>query len=190
LPDKVKKISVIFSRFFNLKVILIFTVIFILQSCSVSKLYRKDFVKYLTNERTTSRDGNYSVNIPYGWFASKENSKNVIDLWLIKSDYSATISFVNIQSPELNLSQIANNSLIYRKTNGIVSKRTEKFLDYFFDKMNAKGFSYIDTNKHPVTVIDIVKGNNIYEATLINFSDKKSNKENINTLLAVLFSLD
>jgi hypothetical protein len=147
-------------------------------------------VKYLTNERTTSRDGSFSVNIPNGWFASKENSKNVIDLWLVKNDYSATISFIKIKDRKLNLSEIVKNSLIFRKTNGAVTKGTEKLLDYTFDKISGQGFSYIDTNKRPVTVFDIIKGNNIYEATLINFSAEENNKENINALFAVLFSLD
>ncbi len=190
MPDKFKKISLGLNRFNNLKVILIFSVLLILQSCSVNKIYRKDFVKYLTNERTTSRNGNYSVNVPTGWFASKENGKNIIDLWLIKDDYSATISFVNIKDDEIDLSKIVDNSLTFRKTNGTVTDGTDKLLEYSFNEITAEGFSYIDKSNHPVTVFDIIKNNKIYEATLIDFSDNGNNNQNINTLLAVLFSLD
>ena len=183
------------NKFF-LKFLIKFIVLLIgmtfLQSCSESRYLRSDFMQYLTNERFSSGDGFFSVNVPLGWFGTEDNSKNIADLMLVKEDYSAAIFVNKISAAQTkpDLQRIMNMAISFRKVNNDGDLRNLKKFKGFFGKEPYFGFSFEDSEKNFVAVYDIKKNNNIFEATLINFDKKNKNQNLLNSFIGVLFSLD
>ena len=100
-------------------------------SCSgPSSLYKFDTI--LTTDAAVSPTTGLQVNIPRGWFTAEDNQDKKIDLWLVKDDYSSTISFVRINPDEEILKGPSANVLKkikeYSKLNNQLAHR-DKFID-------------------------------------------------------------
>lgn len=110
--------------------LIIFFFIFLFSCSGPSSLYNFDFP--LTSDVSVSRTTELQVNIPRGWFTAEDNKDEKIDLWLIKDDYSATISFVRINPDEETLNSSSQNALKkikeYSKLNNQLAHR-DKFID-------------------------------------------------------------
>ena len=176
----------------SVKLVALLAGLMFLQSCSGSRFLRNNFKQYLTNERFSSEDNSFSVNVPFGWFGSKDNSKNIVDLMLVKEDYSASV-FINrleAKQTKADLQKIRDMAISFRKVNNRGALKNLETFDGFFEKEPYYGFSYEDSGKNFVTVYDIKKNNNIFEATLINFDKKNRNQNLLNSFIGVIFSLD
>jgi len=176
----------------SIKLLILIVGLLLIQSCSSNRYFQKDYNQYLTNERFPSKDKTFSVNIPSGWFGTKDNSKNVADLMIVKEDYSASIFINKISANQTasGLERFRNMAVSFRKANNNFRLDSLKLFDGFLDKYPYSGFSYIDKEKNSVSVYEIKKNNNIFEVTLINFEKKKKNQNLKNSVIAVLFSLD
>ncbi len=71
-----------------------FIFIFLFYSCGPSLESAFDFDYPLSNKRISSRINNLTLKIPEGWFSVEDNEKNILDIWMVKDDYSATIGLV------------------------------------------------------------------------------------------------
>ncbi len=174
------------------KLSLVVVSLYIFQSCSSNRFLENDFNKYLTNERFSSQDTSFSVTIPQGWFGTKDNVKKVTDLMLVKNDYSASIFInkINTWQSNYDLEAIGNMSLNFREINNSNSLTNLKLSKGYLGKTPFYRFSYSDKDKNFVTVYEIKKNSNIFEATLIIFKNRKQNQSRLNSLIAVLFSLE
>ena len=65
----------------------------------------------LTKEYAKARSAQLSVKIPQGWFTVEDNENKLIDLWLVKDDYSATLNFIALNIDSLTMRGIQNDEL-------------------------------------------------------------------------------
>jgi hypothetical protein len=72
-----------------------FLLILIISSCA-SKTAKYNSEYALTKRKIVSDKTSLQVNLPVGWFATEPDAETLIDLWLIKDDYSASIIFLPI----------------------------------------------------------------------------------------------
>lgn len=70
----------------------------------IASLYTSDYP--LTSEKAYSKSINLYLNIPNGWFAAEDNECNCTDLWIVNSDYSASISFRKLNFDESTQKEI------------------------------------------------------------------------------------
>lgn len=154
----------------------------IFYSCSSSNYLIDSFSSLLTNETAYSKISNISVKIPKDWFIAEDNECNCIDLWLIKNDYKAMISFTKLNLDELVLSKIKDSELskaVYYSKMFVRMKLGKLFLlenadNQFFDDatfyMNDIPFSayqYIDNEKRNCRVVVFKFKGKFYECTAV-----------------------
>lgn len=78
---------------------IVLTASIVFYSCSAGKS-ASEYQSLLTNDAVKSRSTEMKVKIPAGWFSAVDNENNLIDLWLIKEDHSAVLSFMAINPDE------------------------------------------------------------------------------------------
>ncbi len=152
-----------------------------LNNCSsgLSSIYSADYP--LSNEIAKLRFTQLTVKIPQGWFAAEENENNLFDLWLVKSDYSATLNFMamnidsvtmkDIQAYEIN--GVLKFSQLFRKAK--YGKAVKEFANQEIFEINKKQFAayeYIDDSKRAVRVVVFNSGNKYYEVSAIPFKNQ------------------
>ena len=114
----------------------------VLISCSGSvSLYEFDY--HLTPETIKAESNQISARIPKGWFSAEDNEENKIDLWLIKDDYSATISFIPVIFNDVEKERYSKSNL-----SGVVeySKLSQKLAHTvnYIDLLRAEHFEIGD----------------------------------------------
>lgn len=82
----------------------------LLFSCSSGKSL-SEYQALLTREAAKSKSTEMKVKVPAGWFTALDNENNLIDLWLIKDDYSAMLNFALINLDEAAVKESAGNTL-------------------------------------------------------------------------------
>lgn len=136
----------------------------IISACSageVKPLYNNDYP--LTEDFAYSLSADFSVNIPEGWFTSEDNECKCIDLWLIREDFSATISFVPLDflssNPANQLEEdLLKEAVLYSKTRRM-AKLQENFHPYETDEyFKLRGnqyaaYQYIGDEGLPIRVV-------------------------------------
>ena len=155
---------------------LIFFSLLLLASCAVSRSSMYDSDISLTKEIAKSKSSPLSIRIPQGWFSAEDNENNLIDLWLIKDDYSATLNFVamNLDSVTVkNMGGDAINNLVrlselFRKAK--YGKTVQKFSNQEIFEINKKQFAayeYEDNSKRSIRVVVFSYGTKFYELSAI-----------------------
>ena len=147
-----------------------------LTNCSTGlrSIYSTDYP--LTNESAKSRTSQLTVKIPQGWFTAEENENNLIDLWLVKDDYSATLNFIlmNIDSLTMNdirgdeINRIVKMSQAFRKAK--YGKAIKEFANQEIFEINDKKFAayeYVDNSKRAIRVVVFTYGNKFYELSAV-----------------------
>ncbi len=83
----------------------------VLSSCStgITSLYTSDYP--LSDEKAYSKTSNIYVNLPRDWFVAEDNECNCTDLWIVKNDYSASISFRKINPTKAVLDALGENEI-------------------------------------------------------------------------------
>ncbi len=122
-----------------------FLVAVFLFSCSAGGFSETELNSLLSNERVFARNAAFSVLKPYGWLNVAENKYDVAELWLVKNDYSETISLNKINAPEkTTLDEIFAAAVRYRKIN--YGNRLNGFekLETKIGEKNFPGFEYTD----------------------------------------------
>lgn len=147
-----------------------------LDACSsgLSSLY--DYNYTLTNEIAKAKTTRLSVKIPQGWFTAEDNENKLIDLWLVKDDYSATLNFVALNIDSLTMKEIQSDEIKsvvefskafkkakYGKTfGGFVNQET-----FEINKKKFSAYEYLDDAKRNIRVVVFKSGNKFYELTAI-----------------------
>ncbi len=118
--------------------------IFLFSCSGPSSLY--NFDAELSSDLASSKTTNLKVNIPRGWFTADDNRSEKIDLWLIKDDYSSTISFIRINPDKETMQELGENNIKkiqdYSKLNNQLA-HGDKFIDLLkneFFELNGRKF--------------------------------------------------
>jgi len=141
-----------------------------------SSLYNMDYP--LTNEIVKTKTSQLTVKIPQGWFTAEDNENNLIELWLVKDDYSATLNFIALNVDSLTMKEIRGDEI-----NGIVKfsqafrkakygKAMKEFTNQEVFEINKKQFAayeYVDDFKRAIRVVVFSFGNKYYELSAIPF---------------------
>ncbi|PKL82813.1 MAG: hypothetical protein CVV24_08140 [Ignavibacteriae bacterium HGW-Ignavibacteriae-3] len=143
-------------------------------SSGMASKYESDYT--FTNEISKAKSLQLSAKVPKGWFAAEDNENNLIDLWLIKDDYSATLNFVQLNLDSATVKEIGNDEI-----NGLINlsksfriakygKAFQKFFNQEVFEINNKQFGayeYIDGSKRTIRVAVFKTGKKYYELSAI-----------------------
>jgi hypothetical protein len=176
--------------------LLSFVVVFMFSCGSAnSSIYNSDYP--LTSEVANSQSGNIKVKIPQGWFTAQDNENNIIDLWLVKDDYSANLQFIQLNPDSLTRNEISSDpNVLVSLSKDFKRARYGKALNPFTNEEKFQvnnnvffAYQYLDANKKNIRVVVFEKGNKYYELTAV------PNKTNDNLELyriqnSVLSSID
>ena len=160
----------------QIKISLFLILIVLIQSCSsgLSSLYESNYT--LTNEYAKAKSSQLSVKIPQGWFAAEDNENKLIELWLVKDDYSATLNFISLNVDSLTMKEIQSDEIksvvefskIFKKVK--YEKSFGGFANQENFEINKKKFSayeYLDDAKRNIRVVVFKSDNKFYELTAI-----------------------
>ncbi len=145
-------------------------------SSSLSSIYSDDYP--LTKETARSKLSQLTVKIPQGWFSAEDNKNNVIDLWLVKADYSASLNFTVLNVDSMTRNKIQGDDLknlvwysqAFRKAK--YGKSIKEFINQENFEIGNKHFSayeYADDSKRMIRVVLFRFGNKYYELSAIPF---------------------
>lgn len=137
-------------------------------------MYDSNFT--LTNEFAKAKSSQLSVKIPQGWFTAEDNENKLIDLWLVKDDYSATLNFITLNVDSLTMKEIQSDEIKsvvefskafkkakYEKTfGGFVNQET-----FEINKQKFFAYEYSDGAKRNIRVVVFKSGNKFYELSAI-----------------------
>lgn len=176
--DSFKRVCIFFNNNLksNIKIFFFFILLGIVQSCSsgLSSLYDSNFT--LTNEIAKAKSSQLSVKIPQGWFTAEDNENKLIDLWLVKDDYSATLNFVTLNLDSLTMKEIQSDDIksvvefskVFKKAR--YGKTFGGFVNQETFELNKKKFSayeYLDDAKRNIRMVVFKWGNKFYELSAI-----------------------
>jgi len=139
-----------------------------------ASIYNSDYP--LTNEIAKSKTSKLSVKLPAGWYAADDNENNFIDLWLVKSDYSATLSFIPLnvdpeavkEADKSELESVLNISKTFKKAKYGTSLKAftnEEIFKINNDEYGA--YEYTDSQNRLIRVVLLKFNNKYYELTAI-----------------------
>lgn len=150
------------------KLYFIIVSLIILVSCTgTSSLYNDDYP--LTTDAVKSKPGNIAVNIPKDWFSADDNKENKIDLWLIKDDYTATISFIPVNVEENDGTRFANSSLDKIKEYSKLSQKLAH-LNNYIDMLKDETF---ELNKTKISTYQFAGKDGVaYRCALFKIGDQ------------------
>ena len=127
----------------------IIILVVVLVSCTSSRYSTYDSDYPLTNEIAKSKSGVLNVRIPQGWYSVLENDGKGIDLWLVKEDYSASLSFMafninsELQRSGNTLASILNFSKILKEKTLIEPfKQVGEDESFRINSFNCTGYKY------------------------------------------------
>lgn len=171
--------------------------IVIISACSgrINSLYFSDYP--LTSGKVSSQSGAISVLLPKGWFIAEDNEFRINEIWLIKEDYSASISFIpiNVDSSTANqlviggLPELKRLNFAFRKAkvgNAPLSFLNEEFFQVNHTKFLA--YEYTGQGNSKIRVVLFKFKDKFYECTAS--SSNSQNSEELfnvqNTILATI----
>ena len=180
------------------KIFFLFTIIILTQGCSssLSSIYDSNYP--LSKETAKSKTSQLVVEIPQGWFTAEDNENNIIDLWLVKDDYSATLNFIALNIDSLTMKDIHGdeiNSIVkfsqaFKKAK--YGKAIKEFINQENFEINKKQFAayeYLDDSKRTIRVVIFSSGNKFYELSAIPF--KTGNPQELYKIQnSVLYSIN
>jgi len=143
--------------------ILLLILILVLSGCgsSFNSLYESNYP--LTSHRIFSRAGTLSVKVPEEWFAAEDNEKNIFDIWLVKNDYSASMSLV-----PLNIDEKISEEISISGVEGLlqISKSFRK-LESSFGYAETLSSEFFEYNGIEYASYQYLKNNNLKERVII-----------------------
>lgn len=164
-----------------IKIFLISILLYLVYSCSSSLTSMYDSGYTLTNEIAKSKSSLLSVKVPSGWFMAEDNENKLIDLWLVKDDYSATLNFIALNIDSLTSKEIRSDEIksvvefskVFKKVRygktfgGFVNQET-----FEINKKKFSAYEYSDDAKRNIRVVVFKFGNKFYELTAIPVKTK------------------
>lgn len=140
-----------------------------------ASIYETDYL--LSKEMAYSKTSNLYINLPSGWFSAEDNECNCTDLWIVKSNYSQSITFKKINLDETVQKELDGNGLdkiaFYSKTFARVKlgRDFKNFSNEEVFEMNGKTFAayeYLNKNQIPVRVVIFRQYDKYYESEAIS----------------------
>ena len=172
----------------------------VLSSCStgVTSISTQASEYPLSNEKAYSKTSNIYIDLPYGWFVAEDNECNCTDLWIVKDDYSGSISFRKINLDEETLHDLSGNetekiaaySKIFVRT--ILGKNFDKFSGEETFKLGEKTFSafrYVNEKNQRIRAVIFKHFDDFFESDAISSGYSEFN-ELIKIQNAVLSTLN
>jgi len=165
-------------------------------SSGLSSIYGYDYP--LTTETAKSKTSQLSVKIPQGWFTADDNETYLIDLWLIKDDYSATLNFIALNFEPLSRTGMLSDELTFAvqlskdfkiAKYGKSLKGFTKEERFDLNKKQFAAYQYVDGSQRNIRVVVFKYGSKFYEVSAVAFKT-----ENLSELFkiqnSVLFSIN
>jgi len=130
----------------------------------------------LTAETAKSRSSGLKVKIPGGWFTALDNENNIIDLWLIKEDYSASLNFIALNIDEAALKESGGDEIAaavkfskaFRKSSAEDSFQSAGDDEYFKSGTeNAGAYKYRNKSGSLIRVVVFRYQNKFYELSAV-----------------------
>lgn len=150
----------------KLKLFLSAIIVFFISCAGPSSLYEVDYP--LLPDLTESKTTDLKVNIPKGWFSAEDNQKEIIDLWLIRDDYNASISFITINPDEEIIKSSAKFSLKkieeYSRLNNKIAHQNN-----FVDLLKNEVF---ELNGNEFRAYQFSGSGNLYRVVVFKYKDK------------------
>lgn len=136
-------------------------------SCSSlnNSIYKNDFP--LTSIKTNSIDSSFSVLIPKGWFSSLDNDCQCSEIFLVRNDLKASLSFVPVNYETKSEFDLIRNNLVnyskIMKEAELKDKLIEIGKPEFFNAGNIQcaAYKYYNNISLPVRTV-LFKFNNHY----------------------------
>ncbi len=157
------------------KVFTLFLLSILFSFCASAPYYSYNYP--LTSELVYSSDKSLNALLPYGWFATNNNSNAKLFLfWLIKEDYSGSITLQEIYLDTSIQGRIKSDGLklLAEISNGFKKESSD---DYFLSKepelfmMNGKEYwayeYYADNTSKRIRVIVFQIGEKFYECSAV-----------------------
>lgn len=153
---------------------LLFTLLLNSCSSSFSSLYDSNYP--LTTENAKAKTSRLTVKIPQGWFTAEDNENNLIDLWLVKDDYSAALNFISMNVDSVTMNDIRGDELnkMIRLSQTFRRAKYGKDLKEFTNQeiFEAAGryfaaYEYVDNSKRAIRVVVFAYGNKFYELSAV-----------------------
>jgi len=169
------------------KSLLVFLFGILIFSCSTQRYSVKNSHSLNKHNYALSESGKLKVEIPAGWFKALDNDKKLIDLWLVKDDYSASIKFIPIvihNSSSSNIESAVSYSKTYIKTS--LGKDFKKFITETEKELHLKKISFYKIMLNDERIFRCAvfeEGNSYYECEL-NYVNPLTNEE-INELFKI-----
>lgn len=174
-----------------------FGLIIIIAACSgrINSLYFSDYP--LTTGKVSSQSGKFSVLLPKGWFIAEDNDLRINEIWLIKEDYSASISFIPINVDSSTADQLVLGGLQELKRLNIAFRKAKVgnasfsiLNEEFFQVNDTEFFAYeYTTEDHAKIRVVLFKFNGKFYECSASSSNSQNSEElfNVqNTILATI----
>ena len=169
------------------KSLLLYLFSILIVACSTQRYSVKNSHSSYKHNYALSESGKLKVKIPAGWFKARDNDKKLIDLWLVKDDYLASIKFIPIvihNSLSSNNESAVSYSKTYIKTS--LGRDFKKFITETENELNSKKVSFYKIMLNDERIFRCAvfeKGNSYYEC-ILNYVNPLTNEE-INELFKI-----
>jgi hypothetical protein len=140
-----------------------------------SSIYSFDYP--LTNETAKSKTSKLSVKMPSGWYTADDNENNFIELWLVKNDYSATLSFIPLNMDQETLKEDTGKSELETAISTSKTFKKAKYSStlkaitneeiFTIDTNQYGAYEYTDSQNRLVRVVVLKYNNRYYELTAL-----------------------
>ncbi len=155
------------KKFFTTRLLSFMLLTAFLFSCSAQRYSVNELNDLLTNERITSPNAIFSVLRPHDWRGIYENKYNSAEIWLVKDDYSETLSLNRISlTKTTDVSVLLDAAIKYREINYGSELRDLQRITEIIDEEKIPGFKYANKKGKNVFTYLYTRNNFFVEATL------------------------
>lgn len=142
----------------------------------------------LTNETISSKSSGLTMRAPQGWFSAEENENKIIDAWLIKENYSASLSLVPLNFDEQikktydidNLAEVLNISKLFKKAEtGLAYKETGETEFFKLNSKNFAAYQFTGKNSKKIRVVVFRYADQYYEFSAIPAEGKSISEQEL-----------
>ncbi|MFH1197220.1 MAG: hypothetical protein V1720_16095 [bacterium] len=142
----------------------------------------------LTNEIITAKSSGLTMRVPQGWFSAEENENKIIDAWLIKDNYSASISLVPLSFDEQiknkydidDLTGVLNISQLFKKAEtGSTYKETGETEFFKLNSIDIAAYQFLGKDTQKIRVAIFQYDNQYYEFTAMPANGKNISEQEL-----------
>jgi len=167
-----------------MKIFLLLIIVFVFYSCGSSP---SNYIalQQLSDNTAFSKTSKLYVKLPKGWFVAEENDCNCTELWIVKHDYSESITFKKINVDEETKKNISENKIqliagynkIFLQTK--FGKANIEFIDEKPFELNGNLFSaytYKNPSEQIIRVVVFKHDDNIMESEAVSKNGSNSDE--------------